>query len=268
MKLRISRSHGYHKISRPTKGITQQITLPDWSRYNLNIPSKLTYKFHTPESIQIRILTTLFFSYLIDRDFSMAFQMTLINQFYAVHFYNLIYGHSPHVPVTLSYRIGVTLAFCQSFDDNYITEISYNLNSIYGISLLSRDMSWYDDHPELWELLPMIEVSTFEGCQASYQTQIFHTGPYAGDIVMATGKYNNRVFETDKIEHPVFILQVCDAADVLMFTESYSIPDSYRKLSMLLTYVYGPNTATYCMVKPEREHRNPFITNSNKLIKI
>lgn len=273
MKLHIT-DYPYHQLYSTSH---EKINLPKWDTINLNLPSPTEYKFNIPELIQTKILTTLFFSYLVDRDFSSAFLLTLTNKYYARHFHNLIYEPNVHHPIALSRRIGHTMAYCQSFDDNYITEIYYSDCTNYVISLMARSMTWQWPlvQPDIWELMSVAHIYDLNESQLQIfnldHTHMFNTGPYIGDIVWAKGAYKNttlKTFETDKLQHPVFTFQICDVADTLMFTENHPIPFSYHCFAKLLTYIYGPNTAVYFMVKPEQEYGNPFITYSNKLILI
>lgn len=265
MKLRVVKD-SYHSFLNGPKELNR-----DWWAINLNCGSDRTYKFNFPYLIQIQLIIALFYALLRDRDFSGAFQLLLLNKAYTRYLYNLIYEPTPHNPYTMIKRMGITLSLCTIFDDSYLTELNLT-DKVYSINLRSRNMNWDGTYKsDFWELLPCITVSPLlngyimDDTEGSLHT--FQTGPFKGDTVMAIGTFDGTILETNQLQQPLFILQITDSTGIPMFNEYDPIPFSYKCISKLLTYVYGPNTTVYLASSPDIDG-NPFYTTFNKLTRL
>lgn len=229
----------------------------------LQVPTRIKSSFNFPTEITQKIILLLFETFLQHQNFALAFQLCKISKFYTRQIYYSVFGYLPLHSSTLLFRMGRILELVEAIDDDYLTQLNYDSNERVVLSLMRPTL--YQPTTEPWDLLSSFELDAFAE-PVGYHT--FISGPMFADIVWSKGNYNNYgVFDTPGLRRPVFIFNFIDISSAMIFTEDEPTSTAMRNFSKLLCRIYGQNCVCFKMVKHRIDRENPFVNQSDLLIK-
>lgn len=240
------------------------IDLPKYdNEYDLDY-NYTNVSFSFPLELTQRIIMDLFYIALFNFHYSEACNIAVTSKSVLNSVYLFMYG-SERLAVTVAekiIRVSRTLKLLETLHDDYLS-VSNESEVTPSIMLCVEPSLRYKPVYYPWECRTDFLLMT----QTTLPTPTTVPGTLFGDTVFITGKEDYGIFDVDSMYHPVFLFGITDHTGTLLTSaKHFKRTDKFRYFSRLLTFIYGPRTAAFYMVKPEDQVRNPFITSSDEYI--
>lgn len=241
----------------------KRVVFKDFSDQDLLVPSTRSYSFPLPLEIVIKIIDALFWTFAANNSFDMIFQLCKLNTAICTHLFKNIF---PGFRVDFNIRkMGTVCRLLQDIYDEYISAELFGEETLVLHLNRSRKGALKN---EIWNFDPNFDLWTSSD---EVVTDIIkcYNGVTNGDVVWVKGSIDQYgVMKCQNMFHPIFVFNFRSFHSVPLLVQKKRLPRSIQKFARFLEKVYGPLTGVFAMMKREIDAENPFITETDLIVKI
>lgn len=252
-------TNDHHTLFETKDNTFKKLEFRDFSYHDLAYPSNETFNFPLVFPLVEQIIENLFYTYIVNRNFNLAFQLTTLSPYFMELFFKKLFYQFPRSKKLIKRLSRVFLIMetiddtLTSIDDSYSIPVCFELKTIYN----------HNGMLKIWNFGNEIKL------RSMYSVLDYHSftvGSMYHHRVWAVGEWDEGLFKAEKVYNPVIYISLIDTHKSLLVNQKTHL-NNLRKFSKIFKIAYGENVGVFLMINPLDEH-NPFIRQSEHCVLI